>query len=246
VPDDFLRALVDPSAPLPAGWPTGVWGAFLLFLIPIGGGIPAGVLMARDAGAPLPLIALLYFVSDVIQALTTEPMLQFALFVGRWIPLLRRLGERIARFTQRTALGDGSKRGPFSLMMLSFSVSPLTSRTAAVAAGHGSIAGWGFAIAGDMLYFGVLMLSTLWVSSVIGDERLTVLIVLVVTLVLPSLIRRWRQAHARAAVAPQPVLAAQTVDGASVQARALARPAPAMVVAPRRSGSRKRGGRRRR
>ena len=41
-----------------------------------------------------------------------------------------------------------------------------------------------------MLYFVVLMASTLWLQGVLGDERLTIGAVLLVMLVLPSLIRR--------------------------------------------------------
>ena len=70
MPSDFLQPLIDPTAPLPAIWPTGAWGAFLLFLIPIGGGIPLGVLMARDAGVSPLVMALMYLVSDVFMAVT--------------------------------------------------------------------------------------------------------------------------------------------------------------------------------
>ncbi len=35
--DEFWRALLDPSAPLPTGWPAGALGTFLLFCVPIGG-----------------------------------------------------------------------------------------------------------------------------------------------------------------------------------------------------------------
>src|SRR5262249_8686034 len=63
MPDGFWRAVLDPNAPLPAGWPVGALGAFLLFCVPIGGGIPAGVLMARTAGVSPPVMAVLYFLS---------------------------------------------------------------------------------------------------------------------------------------------------------------------------------------
>jgi len=46
--DEFWRALLDPSAPLPHGWPVGAMGAFLLFCVPIGGGTL--ILLARDSG----------------------------------------------------------------------------------------------------------------------------------------------------------------------------------------------------
>ena len=42
-----------------------------------------------------------------------------------------------------------------------------------------------------MLYFVVLMASTLWLQGVLGDERLTIGAVLLVMLVLPSLVRRF-------------------------------------------------------
>jgi hypothetical protein len=41
----------------------------LLFLLPVGGGIPAGVLMARSQGLAWPVTAGLYLVSDVLLAL---------------------------------------------------------------------------------------------------------------------------------------------------------------------------------
>src|SRR3954463_3369351 len=73
MPSDFLQSFFDPTAPLPAFWPGGFWGAFLLFCIPIGGGIPLGVLMARDAGVSPAMMAVMYFVSDIFMAVTHEP-----------------------------------------------------------------------------------------------------------------------------------------------------------------------------
>ena len=43
----------------------------MLFLIPIGGGIPAGVLLAQTKGLAWPVTAGLYLVSDVMLALAT-------------------------------------------------------------------------------------------------------------------------------------------------------------------------------
>jgi hypothetical protein len=209
MPDELLRALLDPTAPLPAGWPTGIEGAFLLFLVPIGGGIPVGVLMARDGGAAPLMTAMLYLLSDVILALTAEPMLRLAFLVGRWIPPLGRLGQRLVSLTHRVGLDGDGARGPLSLILVSFSISPTTGRAAAAAAGHGFFSGWTLAIIGDMLYFALVMTSTLWLSSVLGDERLTVGAVLVVMLVLPSLIRRW---HSRSAAPPRSVPAAVPVQ----------------------------------
>ena len=43
-----------------------------------------------------------------------------------------------------------------------------------------------------MLYFALLMVSTLWLRGALGDERLTLGVMLLLMLVLPSLVRRWR------------------------------------------------------
>jgi hypothetical protein len=41
-----------------------------------------------------------------------------------------------------------------------------------------------------MLYFVVLMASTLWLQGILGDERFTIAAVLLVMLVLPAVVRR--------------------------------------------------------
>ena len=82
-------------------------------------------------------------------------------------------------------------------MLVSFGVDPMTGRAAATAAGHGFLYGWAIAIAGDMLYFTVLMISTLWLNNVIGDERTTIIAMIVVMIVLPGLIRRWNERDVR-------------------------------------------------
>ena len=44
-----------------------------------------------------------------------------------------------------------------------------------------------------MIYFTVLMVSTLWLNSVLGDERWTIGGMLVFMLVMPSIVRRWQE-----------------------------------------------------
>ncbi len=193
MPPDVMQALLDPTAPLPAGWPAGGLGAFLLFLVPVGGGIPLGVLMARDGGVTPIVTAALYLVSDVVLAFTTEPLVLFLRWLGQRVPALGRLGDRLGRLTGQAGLRDGGARGPLGLILVSFSVSPTTGRAAAAAAGHGFVPGWTFAILGDMAYFGLLMASTLWLSSVFGDERLTIGAALALTWLLPLFLRRLRR-----------------------------------------------------
>ena len=54
----------------------------------------------------------------------------------------------------------------------------MTGRAAATAAGR--VPGWAIAIAGDIFHFTVLMISTLWLNDVLGDERTTIFAMIVV------------------------------------------------------------------
>ncbi|MFM7143761.1 MAG: hypothetical protein ACKO2K_17790 [Alphaproteobacteria bacterium] len=197
-PDELQRALLDPTAPIPHGWPAGAWGVLLLFLVPIGGGIPAGVLLARDRGIAWPIMMALYFVSDVILACTFEPILRLVLLAGRSIPILGRVSAGIRTIVRQTTARYGTKGGPLALVLIAFGVDPMTGRAAAHAAGHGFLPGWAIAITGDMFYFAVLMVSTLWLNELLGDERWTVGGMLVFMMVLPSIVRRWQERREKA------------------------------------------------
>jgi len=232
IPPDLLQALLDPTAPVPAGWPSGGWGAFLLFLFPVGGGIPVGVLMAQNGGVPAWGTAVLYFLSDVVLAFTAEPVLIFFRWLGRLVPPLGRVGAWLTRITAGVGLRDEGARGPLGLILVSFAVSPSTGRAAAAAAGHGFIPGWALAITGDMGYFALIMASTLWLSSVLGDQRLTIGLMLGVTWVLPLLLRRMRSG-ARA-FGPAPAAAPIAVPAAAQRVMA------ARSTAPRRARRRRR------
>ena len=188
MPADLVHPLLDPATPRPPG----AWGAFLLFLIPVGGGIPAGVLLARAGGVSPPMMAVLYFISDVVLAFVLEPFIRLLLALGRWVPVLAQLGRRLGAALQRAGGTATAARGPLGLVLVSFTVDPITGRTAAAAAGHGFLPGWALAITGDMLYFALLMVSTLWLRGALGDERLTLGVMLLLMLVLPSLVRRWK------------------------------------------------------
>jgi hypothetical protein len=192
--DEFTRALLDPSAPIPTTWPSGAWGVLLLFLVPVGGGIPAGVLLARARGLSVLVMMALYFVSDVILACVFEPFLLGLRVLGRAVPPLGRFGQRFIAAAQWSGMRAGTgASGPLRLVLVAFSVDPMTGRAAAAAAGHGFLPGWAIAITGDMFYFALLTVSTLGMHRLLGDERLTVGAMLLVMFVVPSLVRRWRE-----------------------------------------------------
>jgi len=164
-----------------------------LFIIPVGGGIPAGVLLASAKGIAWPVVTLLYLVSDIFLAVAFEPVLRIVAVIMGKIPFLVRFSAAMKRATARTtAHFGGSGAGPVSLVMISFGVDPMTGRATALAAGHGFLAGWAFAIAGDMLYFGVIALTTLHLNSYIKNPDITMVIVLVLMFGVPYLIRFFR------------------------------------------------------
>jgi hypothetical protein len=199
---DLQTALLDPSAPIPATWPEGWQGVLLLFLVPVGGGIPAGVLMAHARGIGWPAMMALYFVSDVILACVFEPMMRGLAALARSVPALRRAAGAFRDSARHQAAQFGNTGSALALVLVSFGVDPMTGRTAAAAAGHGFVPGWAIAITGDMFYFALLLATTLWVGSEVGDDRITIVIMLVVMFVLPSLLKRLRGAAAAAPASP--------------------------------------------
>ena len=55
-----------------------------------------------------------------------------------------------------------------------------------------------------MGYFALVMAATLWLSGIIGDDRITIGAVLIGTWVLPLVIRRLRSAGSPVRTQPQP------------------------------------------
>ena len=166
----------------------------MLFLIPVGGGIPAGVLLARSYGLAWPVTAGLYFISDVILALLFEPVLRLIMLAGRKVDFIARVAESMKLAMSRTTAHYGGA-GPVALIIIAFGVDPMTGRAAAAAAGHGFITGWAIAIAGDMLYFGVVMAATLKLSSALGDPNTAMWIILAAMILVPIAVRRLKLAY---------------------------------------------------
>ena len=169
------------------------WEVFCLFTIPIGGGIPAGVVLGKARGVPWPLMMALYFLSDVLLAFVFEPIMWLVLHWGKRsasvTAFLKAMRESMYRMTPQL----GHSLGPLSLIAVAFGVDPMTGRAATKAAGHGFLSGWAIAITGDMLYFMVIMVSTLWLNHILGDGTWTTIIMIVLMLAIPSLIRKIRE-----------------------------------------------------
>jgi hypothetical protein len=174
----------------------------LLFVIPVGGGIPAGVLLARSYALPWHVTSLLYLVSDVLLALAFEPLMLVFIAASRRSPFLARLGWAFKTATLQV-MAQYRGAGPLALIAMAFGVDPMTGRAAAAASGHGFLSGWAIAIAGDMLYFWVVMAATLKTSAYLSPGW-TVFLVMLGMFLAPLAVRRIKLACSRpAAKAPQ-------------------------------------------
>jgi len=167
-----------------------------LFIIPIGGGIPGGVLLAKSRGIGWPETTFLYFISDVLLACVFEPIMLLAIAGAKRYAFLLRFNEAMKKSVLKTMALYGERLGPIALVLISFGVDPMTGRGAARVVGHGFITGWAIAITGDMFYFAMLMVSTLFMSSVLGDGTAATLIILAVMTIGPMLFRKLRRAPA--------------------------------------------------
>jgi uncharacterized membrane protein len=169
------------------------WDVLMLFTIPIGGGIPAGVLLAQSRGIAWPGMVALYFVSDVLLACVFEPLMWLVVAAGKRAAWVARFRAAMKKSMERTTAQYGTHLGPLALIAIAFGVDPMTGRAATAAAGHGFFSGWALAITGDMFYFTLLMVSTIWLNGILGDGTWTTLIIMALMMIVPGMIRRLRR-----------------------------------------------------
>jgi hypothetical protein len=127
----LFSTLADQAGLVGAAWPTGGLGAFLLFLAPVGGGIPLGVIVADRGGVPPWGIAVLYLLSDIALAITIEPILKLILRVGGRVEPMGKIGQAIQRLSAGAGLGRDGAKSALGLIFVSFAISPTTGRAAA-------------------------------------------------------------------------------------------------------------------
>lgn len=171
----------------------GHFQVLMLFLIPFGIGIPSGVLLAKNFMIHWPIIMLLYFISDIILAFVYEACLILTVKLLKKTKAYDRVSGATKKWIQKTTQRYGNILSPVTLVTISFGVDPMTGRAATIAAGHGFVSGWILAIIGDMIYFTILMASTLWLVDILGDGTLTTFIILVLMIVIPMIVRKVRE-----------------------------------------------------
>ena len=166
------------------------WEVLTVFLIPFGGGIPSGTLLAKKYAIDWRVTTFLYFISDLILACVFELILIRTQAASVRSPKLSRFGTAFKQSLQKTTLSYGKDPGPLTLIYISFAVDPMTGRAAGQAVGHGFLAGWLFAIIGDLFYFGILMASTLWLNGILGDGTWMTIITIAIMMLVPWAIRK--------------------------------------------------------
>ncbi|NDG83948.1 MAG: hypothetical protein EBX52_02795 [Proteobacteria bacterium] len=164
-----------------------------LFVIPIGGGIPAGVLLAKSKGFGWLATSFVYLISDLLLACVFDPLM------WGFVRLVKRSTKQELIFAslkgalQKSIPKLGVSVGPLSLILIAFGTDPMTGRVVTAMKGHGFITGWAISIAGDMIFFALIMASTLWLNGILGDGTLTSVIVIAGMFVIPALFRKIRE-----------------------------------------------------
>jgi hypothetical protein len=182
-----------------AHFPGGATGlVFALFWAPVGPGIPAGVLLAQHLRIAPAFTVGLYLISDLFAAILLNPIYSFLRKQGRRNPTIRNIGRcmlAVAMFGTRRPSADDVHAGRLAPALLrigtvGFGVDIYTAGALATGVPIPRVIGWTAAIAGDVLWFALLLGSSIAAAHVFDDERATAAVVVIVTLLGPSILRR--------------------------------------------------------
>ena len=187
--------LMQAAAHFPGGPPALV---FALFWAPIGPGIPAGVLLAHHLRLAPAVTFGLYALSDVLAVLILNPIYAWLRTQGRRIPAIRTVGRRVLAVamigTGRPAAGEvrDGRLAPalFRIATVGFGVDIYTAGALATGLPIPRLPGWLAAIAGDVLWFALLLGSSIAAATMFDDERVIAVVVVAVTLIVPPILRR--------------------------------------------------------
>jgi len=164
-----------------------------LFFAPVGPGVPAGVLLARHVPLNPAVTFALYTASDVIAAFVCHPIFIALRRHGRNVPSIRWLGRRMMSLAMLGVPRD-DERGTSSLTRIAtvgFGVDVYTAGMLATGLGVARIPGWLSAIAGDLVYFALLLATSLAAASIFDDDRIVLLAMVVAIIFIPRLARRF-------------------------------------------------------
>jgi len=168
---------------------------FALFWAPVGPGIPAGVLLARHI--PLnPVVTFgLYTLSDVLAAIVCHPIFVLLRRHGRNVKPIQWLGRKmmsvamlgVRRPTRSQRLAPTLSR----IATVGFGVDVYTAGALATGLGIPRIPGWASAIAGDLIWFALLLGTSIAAASIVDDDRVVGLAVIAAMILIPRIARRF-------------------------------------------------------
>ena len=135
----------------------------------------------------------LYVGSGLLRAALFEPLF-------RWMARHQHEGGRVSRVRERARdlisrhpmLGR-TLRGAWAPVVVSYNLDPMAGRVAAAAVGMGWLRGWVLSLVADFAYFVSTAVPTLWIQRLIGNEWITLLLLVVLSTAVPLLWRRLRR-----------------------------------------------------
>jgi hypothetical protein len=173
---------------------------FALFWSPVGPGIPAGVLLARHIPLNPALTFTLYTMSDVFSAFVFGPLFALLRRHGRRVPIIRRVGRKLLSIATtgvrvpRAADIDAGRghTAPtlFRIATVGFGVDVYTAGALASGLPVPRVAGWASAIAGDLVWFALLLGASIGTAWFVDDDRVITLVVVLAMIVIPRIARR--------------------------------------------------------
>jgi len=172
---------------------------FALFWSPVGPGIPAGVLLARHIPLNPAVTFALYAASDVLGAAVCHPLYTLLRRHGGRVRPLRWIGTRMLRLAMlgtpapRPAELDGTRgAGPALLRVgtIGFGVDVYSAGMVMSGLRVPRLLGWAAAIAGDLVWFALLLGTSIAAAAAIDDDRVVGGVVLLAMLIIPPLARR--------------------------------------------------------
>jgi hypothetical protein len=162
---------------------------FLLYIIPFGGGIPAGTLLANSRGYTWPEMTLIYFFSNLILIPIIEPVIHRV----RRADFFNRIPSQFKTDFLSRMEKVGLRPDLFSLVVFAFGADVLSARVATLIAGHGFWSGWLITNVGNMIFFVFMMASTLWFNNLLGDGTIAAVIVMLLFIGVPALYRHLKR-----------------------------------------------------
>lgn len=165
-------------------------GVFVIFLLPWGPGAPAGILLARKEGMSPALMIVLYVLSDVVTAILLEPLIRLLRSRGDRSLIGRKILATFNRLGSVTRLSSGRLGLPFGLFTFTFATDFFSASVVSTGIPLGRLVAWTCIIAGDVLWFLIILLAMLGIAAFLPDDRVLFIATMVLGFALPPLLRK--------------------------------------------------------